>query len=75
MSGVTPLPPVIVETTGGTLVEVEATHIQVEVSGGFSQQNMWVGPVRPEFSAPGLWVETGLGANGDDFTIWIEDGS
>lgn len=22
----------------------------------------------------GLWVQTGLGPNGDDFTFWIEDG-
>lgn len=25
--------------------------------------------------APGMWVQTGLGSDGTDFTIWIEDGS
>lgn len=24
---------------------------------------------------PGMWLQTGLGPNGDDFTMWIEDGS
>lgn len=32
-----------------------------------------VGPVN-ELKSPGIWVETGLGQSGQDFTIWIEDG-
>ena len=37
-------------------------------------QNLHVGPVQPIFTQPGLWVQTGLGVSGNDFTIWIEDG-
>lgn len=29
----------------------------------------------PQMVAPGLWIQTGLGTSGTDFTFWIEDGS
>lgn len=29
----------------------------------------------PELTEPGIWVQTGLGADGSDFTFWIEDGT
>ena len=58
-----------------TNVDVQSSgNVVVTVENGQTQQNLWVGPVQPEFSAPGIWVETGLG-DGEDFTIWIEDGS
>lgn len=35
--------------------------------------NLVVGPTNT-LTMPGLWVQTGLGASGNDFTLWIEDG-
>ena len=36
--------------------------------------NFVVSATQPSFSGPGLWVETGLGESGEDYTIWIETG-
>ncbi len=39
-------------------------------------ETLFIGPDAPETDEPTyLWVQTGLGDEGDDFTIWIEDGS
>lgn len=43
--------------------------------GVFVRQNVYVQPSTPTF-APGqvgLWVQTGMGADGTDFTLWFED--
>jgi hypothetical protein len=37
--------------------------------------NAHVGPTQPAVPGPYLWVQTGLGASGTDFTFWIEDGT
>lgn len=43
------------------------------VAGG--ETNTHVGPDAPVgMVGPYLWVQTGLGPDGDDFTFWIEDG-
>lgn len=64
-----------VQVEGGTTVEMETTAIYVEVTGAEAPQpNIWVGDTQPTFTSTGIWVETGLGPDGDDFTIWIEDG-
>jgi hypothetical protein len=36
--------------------------------------NLVISPTQPTFEGPGMWVQTGLGPTGQDFTIWIEDG-
>ena len=37
-------------------------------------KNLYVQPEEPDFRGQtGVWVQTGI--DGDDFTIWIEDGS
>lgn len=35
---------------------------------------LFVSPALPTFTAPGLWIQTGLGADGSGFTFWIQDG-
>jgi major tropism determinant Mtd-like protein len=35
----------------------------------------YVGAEQPAGAGPYLWVQTGLGDSGEDFTFWIEDGS
>jgi hypothetical protein len=37
--------------------------------------NLVIGPDAPTFTGPGMWVQTGLGPDGGDFTLWIEDGT
>lgn len=44
----------------GTTVEANAT--------------VHVSPDQPLKTGPYLWVQTGLGGSGTDFTFWIEDG-
>lgn len=39
-----------------------------------SPPNFAIGSTDPGL-AQGMWVQTGLGPNGDDITIWIEDGT
>lgn len=34
-----------------------------------------VSPTNPGLTAPGIWIQTGLGADGTDWTLWFEDGS
>ncbi len=36
--------------------------------------NLVISPTDPGLTIPGMWIQTGLGDNGDDFSIWIEDG-
>lgn len=37
-------------------------------------QNLFVQPLDPAMTGPGLWIHTGLGLGGDDVTFWVEDG-
>lgn len=41
------------------------------------QQQVFVQPTEPSVSAgvPFIWFETGLGPEGTDMTLWIEDGT
>lgn len=45
-------------------------------AGADGQPAVWleVGEAQPAWTTPGLWVQTGLGADGSGATIWIEDG-
>lgn len=36
--------------------------------------NVFVGPTNPGIVGVGLWMQTGLGTSGSDFTLWFEDG-
>lgn len=36
--------------------------------------NLVVGPINT-LTEPGIWVQTGLGLTGNDWTLWIEDGT
>lgn len=40
-----------------------------------AQKQAFVGPTQPTAPGPYLWVQTGLGATGADWTFWIEDGA
>lgn len=33
-----------------------------------------VSDFQPSIAATGMWVQTGLGPDGSDFTLWVEDG-
>lgn len=52
-----------------------APAIEVRVPGPQGPGNLSVGPVNTLSAGPGLWIQTGLGATGEDFTFWIEDGT
>jgi hypothetical protein len=41
--------------------------------GSVIKPNLFVGPTN-NLTGPGIWVQTGLGADGTGFTFWIEDG-
>lgn len=34
----------------------------------------FVQPTQPTVPGPWVWVQTGLGPNGTDVTVWVEDG-
>jgi len=57
------------EAVGGTLVEVEMTQ------GPQGPGNIKIQPDNPNFTIPGLWIQTGLGDTGEDVTFWVEDGT
>lgn len=39
-------------------------------------RQMHVGPTNQLLPGqPGLWIQTGLGENGNDMTFWVEDGA
>lgn len=53
----------------------EIANLRSEVFGSGAGQVF----VQPDFPTankgqPFIWFQTGLGANGDDMTLWIEDG-
>lgn len=43
-------------------------------AGETPERNVFVQTVDPNLTEPGIWIETGLGADGTGFTLWIEDG-
>lgn len=47
----------------------------VKIPGMQGPSAMSIGPVNNlSPGIAGLWIETGLGPDGEDFTFWIEDG-
>lgn len=38
------------------------------------EQNLYVQSTDPGLTIPGLWIQTGLGSDGNDMTFWVEDG-
>lgn len=63
--------PTITTVEGQTIViQPEPTQI-IQMAGN---TNFYVGPTNPGLTEGGMWVQTGLGDSGNDFTIWIEDG-
>lgn len=48
----------------------------IDLSAAASGQNVAISPTSPGYGVgnPGLWIQTGLGTSGEDFTMWIEDG-
>ena len=46
------------------------------ISAGGSAQQVFVQPSAPvvDPGTPYLWWQTGLGASGNDMTLWVEDG-
>lgn len=58
-----------------TYLRGDGTWQPVTGGGGGGEVNTHVGPTAPVgMVAPYLWVQTGLGSDGTDFTFWIEDG-
>ena len=45
------------------------------VAGTVAASTFHVGPTEPVFTGQGMWVQTGLGPDGTDSTIWINDGT
>lgn len=66
-----------------TRLEDQSTLVVVGVLGGTAippaggvtgETNLHVQPNNPGMTSPGLWVQTGLGASGNDLAIWVETG-
>lgn len=60
--------------TAGSGISIVGNTISA-TGGGGGTQNLFVqnaSPVSPPSTY--LWVQTGLGTSGNDFTFWIEDG-
>lgn len=61
-------------------VDVTLVDFPVEVETGFAPNGpffgipLYVQGSDPGMTYPGLWVQTGLGPDGSDYTFWIEDG-
>ena len=49
--------------------------VATDVAPAAANGNFAVGSSDPLLSAPGMWVQTGLGTGGTDVTFWIEDGT
>lgn len=53
--------------------------VSISVDNGVREQNLVTGDFTDDqldglLVGPGIIIQTGLGPNGDDFTLWIEDG-
>jgi hypothetical protein len=56
-------------------VEVTQTPpLNIDVEIGNLAEETYVGPTAPTFTSTGIWIQTGLGPGGTDYTIWFEDG-
>jgi hypothetical protein len=55
-------------------VPVAASAGTPVIVGPRGPENLRVQPTDPLLDGAGMWVQTGLGPSGQDFTIWIEDG-
>lgn len=73
MSSPIPDPEVIVVKTPGP-----TTVTTVNVPGQQGANYTYVGPTNKLSTTPGsggLWIQTGLGADGKGITFWVEDGT
>lgn len=58
----------VIEQTAPPVIEVAIPGIQgPSVLSVGVENNLTPG-------VPGMWIQTGLGPTGEDFTFWIEDG-
>lgn len=53
---------------------IETPAMTVEINAGAVADQIFIGPTAPTFTAPGIWIQTGLGPSGQDYTVWFEDG-
>lgn len=73
--------PDVVDVAVGSFIDtaIEVTTIGERgpqgVQGEPGPQNLFVQPNDPAMAQPGVWVQTGLGPAGNDWTMWIEDGT
>lgn len=77
-----PASSVVSETTFGqsSTVGVSDDYARADHSHGTppdpaADPDIYVQAAQPTGAAPYLWVQTGLGPSGEDFTFWIEDGA
>lgn len=53
----------------------EPNYVEVTVPGIQGPSALAVGATNTLTpGTPGLWIQTGLGSDGTDFTLWIQDG-
>ena len=67
-----------VETRVTTPTNPRLGQVWIDMVGSYAATtNFHVGPSAPDFGAnvPGVWIQTGLGADGTGWTLWIEDGT
>ena len=57
------------------IAPVPSSNGESIVRGPAGPESLVVRDTDPNLQVPGLWVQTGLGPSGNDFTIWIEDGN
>lgn len=56
--------------TGATTISQARTNLGIPAG----SQSIFIQDNKPGGSRPHLWIQTGLGASGNDMTFWIEDG-
>jgi hypothetical protein len=57
-----------------TRIGTEFKQVRTEI-GGAAAGNTFVGPTPPvTHPAAYMWLQTGLGADGQGMTLWVEDG-
>lgn len=68
----------LIEVLAGTDVAVvEVTTVLDPVVIEFFEagpSNLYVQQTQPATTQSSLWIQTGLGDDGHDFTFWVEDG-
>lgn len=68
-------PPVKVGTSAPSNPKTGDLWLATGVGAPSASPNFSVGPNNPNLTSPGMWVQTGLGPTGQDWTMWIEDGT